>query len=229
LPEPANPAKAELREIKLPTEKGQVAQETGQHNVVVDFNPETLRVTYANTIEGKDQRGGPAMQFAAKSTTKLAVELWFDVTTGTQEKDVRKRTQLVNYFMTPQQRKQGKEVKWVPPPVRFIWGSFKFDGVMESMDESLEYFGTDGRPLRAHVSLSLTSQDIQFQIDESAPGVPSTPGTQPRRQLNQGQSVQQALGGSPDWQSVAAANGIENPRLPQLGAFIDVHAGVAIR
>ncbi|MDA0166273.1 hypothetical protein OM076_38770 [Solirubrobacter ginsenosidimutans] len=225
------PAKAHLREIKLPTEKGKPAQEL-PHDVTVDFNPETLRVTYTNTIEGKDQRGGPAMQFAAKSTTKLAVELWFDVTTSQTDKDVRKRTEGVNYFMQPKEQKDGKEKKWVPPAVRFHWGSFKFDGVMDSMDETLEFFSSDGRPLRARVSLSISSQDIQFQIDDDAPGVPPTPGTQPRQQMRQGESVQQAMGrsGRPqDWPSVAAANGIENPRLPRPGQFIDAHAGVSLR
>jgi hypothetical protein len=225
------PAKAHLREIKLPTSQGGEPQELA-HDVVVDFNPETLRVTYTNTIEGKDQRGGPSMQFAAKSSTKLAVELWFDVTTSQTDKDVRKRTQRVNYFMKPQEIKDGKEKKWVPPAVRFHWGSFKFDGVMESMDETLEFFSSDGRPLRARVSLSITSQDIQFQIDDTAPGEQAAPGTQPRQQLRQGESVQQAMGrsGRPkDWSSVAAANGIENPRLPQPGQFIDIHAGVTLR
>jgi hypothetical protein len=232
MPEPAQPAKAQLREIKLPDAKGGEAQETGKNNVTVDFNPETLRVTYTNTIEAKDQRGGVAMQYVAKSATKLAVELWFDVTTSTSDKDVRERTKKVNHFMTPQEVKKGKEVKYVPPAVRFLWGSFKFDGVMESMDETLDYFSADGRPLRSRVSLSISSQDIQFQIDPSAPGVPQTPGTQPRQQVRQGESVQQAMGrsGRPqDWPQVAAANGIENPRLPRPGQFIDVNAGVSLR
>jgi hypothetical protein len=230
VPEPASPAKATLRAIVLPDASGKQATPVGDP-VEVDFNPETLRVTYTNTIEGKDQRGGPAMQYVAKSSTKLAVELWFDVTTDASANDVRERTKRVNAFMTPEQKKEGKETKFVPPGVRFHWGSFLFDGVMESMDETIEFFSVEGRPLRSRVSLSLTSQTLQYEIDKP-PGVPQTPGTQPRTQLRQGESVQQAMGRAgrvDDWQRVAAANGIETPRLPQPGLFIDPFAGVGSR
>jgi hypothetical protein len=229
VPEPASPEKATLQEIVLPDGSGKQASPVGDP-ITVDFNPETLRVTYTNTIEGKDQRGGPALQYVAKSSTKLAVELWFDVTTDSSANDVRDRTKKVNALMTPKEKKEGKETKFVPPGVRFHWGSFLFDGVMESMDETLELFSVQGRPLRSRVSLSLTSQAIQFQF--GTPGAQQTPGTEPRTQLRQGESLQQALGRSgrvEDWQAVAAANGIESPRLPQAGLFIDPFAGVSVR
>jgi hypothetical protein len=227
VPDPASPAKATLREIVLPDAAGKEATVKGSP-VTVDFNPETLRVTYTNTIEAKDQTGGAAMQFVAKSATKLAVELWFDVTTDRSAKDVRERTKKVNALMTPQEKKQGRKAKFVPPGVRFQWGSFLFDGVMESMDETLEFFSPEGRPLRSRVSLSLSSQEIQYHIEKAA-GTPSTPGTQPREQVRQGESIQQAMGraGRPeDWQQVAAANGIENPRLPTAGLRFDAFAGI---
>lgn len=231
MPEPVAPAKAKLLEIVLPTGKAD-AQPTGRNAVDVDFNPETLKVTYANTIEAKDQSGGGSMQYVAKSSTKLAVELWFDVTTSATDKDVRERTKKVIHFMTPGEQKGGKDKKFVPPGVRFSWGSFLFDGVMESMDETIEMFSSDGRPLRSRVSLSISSQDIQYHIQPISPAAPETPGTQPRQQLRQDESVQQAAGrnGRPeDWPAVAAANGIENPRRPRPGQFIDPNAGVTRR
>ena len=52
--------------------------------VTVQFNPETLKVTFANQIvQGSgagDQRGSPARQFVGAGTTKLSLQLWFDVT-----------------------------------------------------------------------------------------------------------------------------------------------------
>jgi hypothetical protein len=227
VPEATTATPAQLREILLPDGERH-AQETGRAPVDVDFNPETLKVTYSSTIESKDQRGGSAMQFVSKSSTKLALELWFDVTTTPGTADVRERTKLVNFFITPQRRRRDGEVKFVPPGVRFSWGSFLFEGVMESMDETLEYFSPEGRPLRARVTLSITSQDIQFQIGDAPPGGAPSPGTQPQEQLRDGESVQQLLGrtGRPqDWQRVAAANGIENPRRPAGGTFLDVGLG----
>jgi hypothetical protein len=234
VPEGSKPIKAELREVRLPGKDNPRVEETGKKTVTVDFNPETLRVTYANTIEGKDQSGGSARQFTAKGSTKLAVELWFDVTTTTDVKDVRERTREVNHFLVPQPSGSGKKKVLAPPGVRFQWGSFLFDGVMESMDETLEFFSPEGRPLRARVGISITSQEIQFQIRDAGGGGAGggTPGTEPRQQVRQNESVQQAVargGGSPDdWPRVAQANGIENPRRPGAGASLDLGAGSAL-
>src|SRR5262249_32459168 len=73
------------------------------------------------------------------------------------EVDVRELTKKVAYFITP--KKVSKE--YLPPAVRFQWGSFHFDGIMDSMEESLEFFSSDGVPLRASVSLSLSQQRIE--------------------------------------------------------------------
>ena len=40
----------------------------------------------------------------------------------------------------------------IPPGVRFLWGSFQFEGVVESMEQSLEFFSPEGIPLRASIS-----------------------------------------------------------------------------
>lgn len=221
MPEDVVLAKAELRKIELP-DGDKDARDLGEAPVVVDFNPETLRVTYSNTVEGKDQRGGSAKQYVGKSSTKLAVELWFDVTADTEVADVREKTKKVNQFMVPKQEGSGKDRKFVPPGVRLIWGSFLFDGVMESMDETLELFSPEGRPLRAKVGIAISSQDIQFRIQPIAPPGGGTPGTQPQQQLRQGESVQQAAGrsGNPEgWQGMAERDGIENPRRPERGAL----------
>lgn len=221
MPEDVPLAKAELRKIELP-DGDKDARDMGEPPVVVDFNPETLKVTYSNTVEGKDQRGGSAKQYVGKSSTKLAVELYFDVTASTDVNDVREKTKNVNQFMVPKQEGTGKDAKYVPPGVRLSWGSFLFDGVMETMDETLEFFSAEGRPLRAKVSISISSQDIQFRIQPVAPPGGGTPGTEPQQQLRQDESVQQAVGrtGNPEgWQSVAESNGIENPRRPEKGAL----------
>jgi hypothetical protein len=86
-----------------------------------------------------------------------------------QTEDVRKMTQRVAYFITPKpsDKPQFRD-KSVPPATRFRWGTFRFDGIVESMDESLEFFSADGRPLRAGVSLSITQQSIQFALNDEA-------------------------------------------------------------
>lgn len=228
------PVKAELHELDAKLEKAVNPERT----VKVQFNPETLKVAFSNTLEqpsgSGDQRGSPPQRFVGAGTTKLTCQLTFDVTqeqpAGAQAvDDVRKLTQKVAYFITPRMSKG----KFVAPAVRFIWGTFQFDGVMESMEESLEFFSPEGKPLRATVSLGLSQQKITdyafAKAEDASSKAPPTAGTRPYTEAPAGATVQSlaaAQGAGADWQAIAAANGIENPRLLQPGQLLDLGAAV---
>lgn len=236
MPEPIKLLKAELREISWDDQQ-QVQEGDPEKTVQVQFNPETLKVNFSNQKAGGDQRGGSAVQFVGAGSTKLSLDLWFDVTAplpdGSMQPDgdVRKLTEKVTYFITPT-KVPGEEDKWIPPGVRFIWGTFLFDGVMDSLNENLEYFSEEGKPLRAGISISLSKQEIQFQFGDQTPpgsGGENAPGTQPRQPARAGDSVQgmAARAGKPnDWKAIAAANNIENPRQLSAGALLDMSAKV---
>lgn len=237
MPDAPKLVKAEIREIKWNSQ--QQAQEINRDKwVKVQFNPETLKVNFSNQNAGGDQRGGSAVQFVGSGTTKLTLDIWFDVTKpppddqGETFDDVRRLTEKVNYFIKPK-KKAGKN-KWIPPGVRFIWGTFLFDGIMDSMNETLEYFSEDGKPLRANVSIGLTSQTIQFEFGEQQAGgglgSEGAVGTQPLQQAKAGKPLQQmaAEDGNDDWKSVAEANNIENPRQLPPGSLIDMNAAPPI-
>ena len=160
------------------------------------------------------------------------MQLWFDVTQPPpdgqqQEKDVRKLTEKVVYFITPTQEGD----KFVPPTVRFIWGSFQFDGLMDALEESLEFFSSDGRPLRASMTLNMSQQKIAFDFNKDKKAGPARqplPGTRPLAQAAAGETVQDMAdkqGKGKDWQAIAAANNIENPRLLEPGQLLDLNAG----
>lgn len=220
MPQPTELAKAELQEIVW-DEQGNVQEGDPERSVTVQFNPETLSLTYANQNAGGGQRGGAARQFVGQGTTKLTLELWFDVTQpladGSTEAsgDVRKLTEKVNYFMKPK-AVPGRDATWVPPGVRFLWGTFLFEGVVDSLTERLEFFSAEGKPLRASVNLSLSSQEIQVQFASVQPSATGQPGpdTQPERLTREGESLQHVAHamGEDDWRRLAEANGIENPR-----------------
>src|SRR5262245_49586395 len=143
MPDSTKLAKAQLHELDEKFEH--VINE--DKSVSVQFNPETLKVSFANQIQtpsgSGNQSGTPARQFVGAGTTKLALQLWFDVTAledgENTTDDVRKLTQKIAYFITPKQEGE----KTVPPAVRFLWGSFQFDGLMDSLEESLEFFSND--------------------------------------------------------------------------------------
>jgi hypothetical protein len=225
----------------------------GGPTVQVQFNPETLKVSFANQVVqpqgGGDQRGQQARQFVGAGTTKLTLQLWFDVTTRPMPPgkdsvtDVRELTKEVAYFITPKPNTSsggggggsgatgGAQAQMIPPAVRFIWGSFQFDGMMDSLEENLEFWSPDGRPLRASLGLALSQQKITFAFsDKAGAGSPgagggNTPGTTPLAQAPSGATLQGLAAGaglSASWQSIASANRIENPRLLQPGQLVDL-------
>jgi hypothetical protein len=225
-------AKAELRQLDADFHE-EIEEDTWTK---VQFNPDTLKVTFANQVAtpsgSGDQRGTPARQFVGAGTTKLAVQLWFDVSSpqeGQVEDDVRKLTQKVAYFITP----KAVDDKFVPPAVRFLWGSFQFDGIMESMEESMDFFSPEGKPLRASVSFSLSQQKITAFAFGQSRTAPSgrrgalAAGTAPMTAAPQNGTVQGLAAGQGkqgNWQAIAASNGIENPRLLQPGQLLDLGA-----
>jgi hypothetical protein len=223
---------------------------SGGRRADVQFNPDTLRVTYANQLAQQgsggtpagggnaaagasapasgDQAGGASRQYVGSSTTKLALQLWFDVTgPGGEAADASKLTERVAYFIQPQKLGQNNEL--LPPNVRFSWGSFAFDGTLDSLEETFEFFSHEGRPLRAQVSLTMSRQTIQIAFTEDGGPAGRTPGTRPLTPAAAGATLQGlaagasvGLGGGVGWQAVAVANGIEDPLRLAPGQLIDL-------
>ncbi|MCG8459188.1 MAG: hypothetical protein MI919_23170 [Holophagales bacterium] len=228
MPEPKLLQKAQLQEIRW--NAGQEVEEVTRP-FTVQLNPETLKVSFSTQSSGGDQRGGGAKQFLGNGTTKLSFELWFDVSApqpdGDSFDDVRRLTKKVVDLITPKE-KDGK--KWVPPGVRVLWGTFLFEGVLDSVNENLELFSEEGKPLRANVSLSLSKQEIEFRFGNQAPtqapgaGAAGTGPLEPARDGDTIQDVAARGGHGDDWQGVAEANDIDNPRRLEPGTPIDNRA-----
>jgi hypothetical protein len=214
-------------------------------SVEVQFNPETLKLTFSNEIkqpEGGDQKAGTdGLQFVGSSTTKLALQLWFDVTAMEKDPvdDVRRLTAKVLYFMKPQPS-DDDETKKVPPGVCFHWGDFMFKGMVEALEESLEFFSPDGKPLRASLSLTLTQQQILEQKHEEGKGLVEVkpghkpPGHAPLKSAKQNESLQKMAGknrknnAKGGWQAIAAANDIEDPLRMAPGQLVNLNAAVSL-
>ena len=112
---------------------------------------------------------------------------------------------------------------------------------MDSLEENLEFFSADGRPLRASLSLSIAQQQITEYGFGSAsggggggPGAasggggpggrPSSPGTAPLARAKQGDflaGMLDQMAATQRWQAVAAANAIEDPLRVAAGSLLD--------
>jgi hypothetical protein len=107
--------------------------------------------------------------------------------------------------------------------------------MMDSLEETLDFFSPDGEPLRASLSLGLSGQ-LEIVPLSGGGGAPHsaagpTPGTRPLTQAPAGGSLQNLVSGAglgANWQAIAAANGIENPRLLAAGRLVDLNMSVGL-
>ena len=226
MPAPQTLQKAQLIEL--------VDGKTPGKTVTVQFNPQSLKSNYSNQPSGGDQKQGSSPQFVGTGVTKLSLELWFDVTlpipdgTPNPNGDVRNLTKEITYFMSVQNTSNADQQTRTPPKVRLQWGSFIFSGIMESVDETIDLFSPDGVPLRASVSINLTKHDLVYEFPTTATGSPNSTGTTPLTTAKAGDSLPQlaAAAGISNWQGVAQANGITNPRMLQTGTMINLSISV---
>lgn len=219
-------------------ERGKLIPVSGNNNtpdldnaVDVQFNPVSLKVSLSNTLKENPRNGNSrAAQFVDKSSSSLSLELLFDTTyidAGKGEaqndieqgSDVRDQTKkIAERFLKPVASGEQMEA---PRRCLFQWGSFEFVGMVESYEETLDYFSKEGRPLRAKVVLRLKEDRYQFRqrSDGVAAAQQDTPTLSPTGSsgtgADQGASpVSGASVGPGNWRDTALYNGIENPRLP---------------
>jgi len=222
----------------------------GGKTVEVQFNPESLKLSFANQIQnnstsntagtpaakpgaGDQSSGTQGRQFIGAGTTKLSVQLWFDAGTAGID-DVRRLSQEVIYFIKGKKSKSDPS-KFLPPGLRFSWGSIHFKGLIDSIEESIDYFSADGRPLRSTISMALSQQSILISDFGSsggaAPGLPHAPGTLPMTPAAAGSTLQglaASAGTGLNWQALARANGVENPRQLQAGQLLNLSVNASV-
>lgn len=143
--------------------------------IEIQFNPASLQYTIQNTLS-EPSREKVKRQFVKQSSGKLTMDLFFD-TTHTGE-DVRGKTERIAKLMEPASASSGKkDDKKYPPVVQFEWGLYTFKGMIESYKETIDFFSSNGVPLRASINLTLSSQTDVFteghSTDDNAAGVTS--------------------------------------------------------
>lgn len=134
----------------------------------VQFNPSSLRVTTTNQFDDKH-----ANQVAKPTSFKLDVELLFDSTED--GRDVYEKTRSIRFAAmatakgatkTTVQTACGTKVISKPNPslslVTFTWGTTIYKGYIESLNETLDYWSSDGVPLRSTLQISIKGTTENF-------------------------------------------------------------------
>ena len=215
--------------------------------IEVQFNPTSLKISRQNNVDkGGSTTRTQARQNPSTQSAVLTFDLEFDTAEGDANgnaKDVRELTASIRQFV----ELDVKEPTSPPPPIRFIWGTFHFSGIVNSLTEDLDYFSPEGRPLRAKVSVSITEQDPRWEAKYIGPGAATATaatlpgeagvkaglGAAPAAKPDQtavaqdGESLQQLLtrvGADPaSWR--AAMTGLDSPLALAAGAEVQFSAG----
>ena len=205
-----------------------------------------------------------AAQYVEKSESTLAVSLLFDTTVAFTAKesidvlerndqgtvtatrkagvnathqansDVRLETKrIAAAFMQPQDPHSSNPR--APQRCRFQWGSFSFDGMLASYNETLDFFSPEGIPLRATLQLSFKEQRFQFDTQNVTAAARAQPTLTPGGPELSAATANALQGKDPkQWRDTALFNGMENPRLSTSaglsvpGVSLGLSAGIGI-
>ena len=208
-------------------EKAKFTPKTGPNKtpILVHFNPVSLQYTVTNSLS-EEGSGKTKKQYVTQGTGKLTMDLIFDNTAdGT---DVRQATSKIAALMQPDPKSSGSK-KQVPTTVLFEWGAYKFQGLIESYKETLDFFAPGGVPLRASVNITMAEQDKIFTAGKAKTGgdlspdavsVPNGAGSDPSSLADKG--------GNPDAaRALGALNGQASLRF-SAGASLTVTAAVSL-
>jgi len=228
----------------MPQQPPQVAKATlaalpGGTPITVHFNP--LSLVYSVENSNPPQSGPPKkVQYVAQFSGKLTMDLQFDTTdTGA---DVRTVTNQVAMFMQASVNAtaaaasaappSGSSNSSAPPPkappvLMFQWGTYQFQGIMDSFKETIDFFSADGVALRALVSIQLSRQDNVFDEGSNLSGPTSAGSIVPSSSGDSALSMA-TRGGDPGAQrQLGTDNGLDSLRFTA-GASMQVSGGITL-
>jgi hypothetical protein len=136
----------------------------------VQFNPTSLKLQISTSMAGGKTSGSQEREATGSSSTTLTLELVFDTSdegSTNTPRSVREKTAQIERFVFPKSQAAKSEKQ---PKIRFQWGSFVIDGVVDSVNVDLDHFAANGTPLRAKVSLSIKEQNSKLIFLKSGPG-----------------------------------------------------------
>jgi Contractile injection system tube protein len=217
-------AMPDIEKAKLYHVTGEIDRpERSGDGISVMFNPTSLKVTLANSLKENERNSNSrAAQYVDKSSSTFTVELIFDSSDqyerrGTVRKDVRKYSGVIaNEFMKPE-AVGDEDVE--PKRCMFVWGTFLFVGIMESFDETLDFFSWEGTALRSTVSIKMTESRFQFESEDAKRARRDTPRLG-RDNASPSQANTDAGQDEKNWRDTSMYNGVESPRSPTSGLAV---------
>src|SRR5215467_1448109 len=174
----------------------------------VQFNPEEYSLNKDNNFASQTIPGlsSPILQFVNGNLRTLEIELFFD--TVDQQTDVRDQSNKVVDLLKIDSDSHA------PPILRFVWGSLDFTCVLARANQKFTRFMSDGRPVRARVTVSFSEFiDAEREAKEVNRQTADFSKFHTVVQDETLSAIANTFYHNPlTWRPIAIANGIDDPR-----------------
>ena len=209
------------------------------------YNPETYKLErstrYSETAGFASN--APSIQFIYGTTETLQMQLFFDTFSAGSEvggtkldtalfasnsllPSVSKALDVRDYTSKVYDLMLIEPSKHVPPLLKLEWSSLQFEGHLVSCTQNFTKFTESGMPVRATLDCVFKQYIEPGKIAEMEPL--GSPDTAKFRTVHQGDTLwafaAREYGQSGLWREIAAANGIDNPRILDTGDTIEIPA-----
>ncbi len=188
----------------------------------VQYNPVNFKFDKPVSWKEQDEQGQESkLEFQKVQPATVSMELIFDTTNDNSDVGqvwVNKLLELTN----PTVPDEGDVDKMRPPIVDFSWGSFRFTGVVESVNATYTMFSQQGNPLRAKVQLKMKEKTASSDYSSSGSGSGLTTDKVQLVTVQSGQTVAQiAASNNTTQQAIQDAN-------PQVSDWLNLAAGAIL-
>ena len=197
----------------------------------VMFNPTEYNIERANSYKSTavPGLGSPLIQFVNGDAATLSMDLFVDdFTDGLSTPDsgilagppmpaVLRIEAIVALLDIDRQLH-------APPPVRFLWGSLRFDAVLEKVGRKITMFHSTGIPARATLSVTFREyRRLSQQLDN--PRRESSDKTK-RRRISAAENLwsiaDREYGDVRGWRQIADASDVDDPRDLRPGDWVKI-------
>jgi nucleoid-associated protein YgaU len=203
-------AEAELRIVE-PTED--------KATIPLHFNPSEYKLKKENSFAEIPIPGleSPPLQYVRGGAQVLSMDVLVD-TSGELESVREKYVEKIEELLAQNTKLHA------PPIIEFAWAEQVFRGVLQSLEITYVLFHTDGKPLRAKLSLVIKEYrpvDVRLKAEKL-----SSPDVEKRYVVRAGETLSSISGAifrdPAHWREIAVANGITDPRRVAPGTVLTV-------
>lgn len=231
--------------ILAPVTKMKITNKSKGSSFYVLYNPETY--TLERSTKYSETAGfaanAPSIQFIYGTTETLKMQLFFDTFSAgdevgggklnsekfagnSRQPSVDKRLDVRDYTSQVYDLMLIEPSKHVPPLLKLEWSSLQFEGHLVSCTQNFTKFSESGMPVRATLDCVFKQYIEPGKIAEMEPV--GSPDTAKYRTVHQGDALwafsAREYGQCELWREIAAANGIDNPRMLDTGDIIEIPA-----